>query len=212
VIDVRLGPRYDQLSAWPSPEQLCLPEQLMLPVVVSEGRPPTTPLPAGIEPVEPPDAPAAIDCVSEVLAEVSRKLGVSGLRVRWYRSVPTPTGEMPYGQIQGFIVNGHRAVWLNVGYRDPLELARTVAHEVVHQWQYVRRGPCLDELECSEREGEARRREKVLVPKGRFRTPRGKKRDAWFEPARRRYRAKRVARSAAQPMDIAAKAVASVLR
>jgi hypothetical protein len=212
VIDPSTGLLYEQLPAWPDPRRLCLPEQLMLPIAVPEHRLMDTNAPAGVEPVEPPDAPAAIACVDEVLAEVRKELGVSELRVRWYHPSPVPDGEKSYLFVLGFIQPGSRAIWLNVGYASPHDLARTVAHEVVHQWQDIRRGPDLDALEFDEREGEAQRRAEVLVPKGRFRTPRGKKRDAWFEPARRRTRAKNVAEPVAHPPAIAADAVASVLR
>lgn len=199
----------EQLPAFPGPEQLCLPEQLMLPLAISEHRMTHTYVPVGVEVVEPPDAPAAIACVKEVLAEVSEELGVSELRVRWYRPTPVTDIADSYEYVRGFILPGRRTVWLGVTYRSPNDLARTVAHEVVHQWQDIRRGSTIDDLERREREGEAQRRAELLVPSGRFKTPRGKKRDAWFEPARRRYRAKNGTRSAAQPPDIAAEALAS---
>ena len=76
-------------------------------------------------------------------------------------------------------------VWLNVDYRTPEDLARTVAHEVVHHWQCMTRGECLDDLEHDEREREAECRADVLIPEGSIRLPSGTERDAWFEPARR---------------------------
>ena len=142
----------------------------------------------------------------------ARSWECSGLRVHWYRPMPVADIAKSYEYVRGFILPGRRTVWLSVGYRSPNDLAQTVAHEVVHQWQDIRRGPTIDELEHTEREGEAQRRAEALVPKGRFRTPRGKKRDAWFEPARRRYRRRDTVKPLRRPVDTPAEAVASVLR
>ena len=176
-----------QLAAWPGPEQLSLPEQLGLPGFVRGEWHDDDPVPLGIEPVEPPDAPAALDCVATVVTDASHRLEVSSPRVRWFRPRPVQEPVRSYSQVLGVVLPWQRAIWLNIGYGSPQSLATTTAHEVVHHWQLLRRGRWLDDLEFDEREAEAQRRAAVLVPKGTYRTPRGRKGDAWFEPARRRY-------------------------
>ena len=69
--------------AFPGPEQLCLPEQLTLPVAPAERGSVTDAVPSGVEPVEPPDAPAALECIARVLIESCAALGVTTSRVRW---------------------------------------------------------------------------------------------------------------------------------
>jgi Zn-dependent peptidase ImmA (M78 family) len=96
-----------------------------------------------------------------------------------------------------------------VDFVSAQSLATTVAHEVVHYWQDHRRGRCFDAEEHSMRERETRRRANLLVPKGTYRTPRGRKQDAWFEPAPRRYPMRDAAEPLPQPVDIAAEALAS---
>jgi hypothetical protein len=140
-----------------------------------------------IEPVDAPNAPAALACVETVLEDVARALDVPVPGLRWYRAWPSPGGKTRPTNTSGFVVHGEPVVWLSVAYSRPQALAVTAAHELVHYWQDQRSGRCVDAMEHREREGEARRRANVLVPKGTFRTPRGKKLDAWFEPARRRY-------------------------
>ena len=178
---------FEQLAAFPGPKQLCLPEQLTLPLVPAERGSVPDDVPSGVEPVEPPDAPAALGCVARVLTETSAALGVTTPRVRWYRPAAGHRifDEGSYGWVRGFHNHGERVIWLNVRYPSAQELATTVAHEVVHYWQDQRRGRCLDEVEHAEREREARRRAHLLVPKGAFPTPRGRKRDAWYAGARR---------------------------
>ena len=73
-----------QLIMWPGPEQLHLPDQLALP---DSMQPLDDRVPAGAKPVQPPDAPAAIECVARVLAETCAVLGVSVPRVRWFRAI-----------------------------------------------------------------------------------------------------------------------------
>jgi hypothetical protein len=177
----------EQLPVFPGPEQLCLPEQLTLPVAPAERGSVPDAVPSGVEPVEPPDAPAALECVARVLTESCAALDVTTPRVRWYRPAGGPGifDEGSYWWVRGFHYPGERVIWLHVGYASAQDLATTVAHEVVHYWQDRRRGRYLDEVEHAEREREARRRAHLLVPKGTFPTPRGRKRDAWFTPARR---------------------------
>ena len=86
------------------------------------------------------------------------------------------------------VTPGARAIWLNVDYRSPEGLVQTVAHEAVHYWQDRTRRRLGDDLEHRDREREAQLRARLLVPKGSVRIPRGRARDAWYEPARRRYR------------------------
>jgi hypothetical protein len=93
-----------------------------------------------------------------------------------------------YEWTRGFHRYGERTIWLSVSYETPEGLARTVAHEAVHYWQDRTRRSLGDEMEQRDREPEAQQRSLLLVPKGSIRTPRGRARDAWFEPARRRYR------------------------
>jgi hypothetical protein len=177
----------EQLAAFPGPEQLCLPKQLTLPVVPAERGSVPDAVPSGADPVEPPDAPAALECVARVLTETCAALGVTTPRVRWYRPAGGPGifDEGSYWWVRGFHNHGERVIWLHVGYASAQELATAVAHEVVHYWQDARPGRCLDVVEHAEREREARRRARLLVPKGTFPTPRGRKRDAWFAGARR---------------------------
>jgi len=181
VTDPYLGLPYEQLPAWPEPHQLCLPEQLALPE-------PGGHVPRGVELVDALDAPAALGCVEEVLAQASRTFGIPIPVVHWFRPVLVFDAEGSYERLNGFVEHGSLVVWLNVDYQTPQGLAVTTAHEAVHYWQNYRRGTCLDDVEHAEREGEAQRRADLLVPKGTYSTPRGKKRDTWFEPARRRYR------------------------
>ena len=176
---------FEQLAAWPGAKQLCLPERLGLPGSVRGQRDDDVAL--GIEPVEPPDAPAALDCVATVVTDASHRLEVSSPRVRWFRPRPVQEPVRSYSQVLGVVLPWQRAIWLNIVYSSPQSLATTTAHEVVHHWQLLRRGRWLDDLEFEEREAEAQRRADVLVPRGTYRTPRGRKRDAWFEPERRRY-------------------------
>lgn len=174
-----------QACLWPTPVQLCLPEQLMLPESPSEPLRPQPYVPAGVDPVEPPDAHAALECVARILRTTSAVLRVPEPRVRWYRALPVQGGAESYEWMRGFHWPGQSDIWINVVYATPEELARTVAHEVIHYWQDRSRWRCLDDLEHREREGEAERRAQTIVPTGTIRMPRGKKRDAWFEPARR---------------------------
>jgi len=141
-----------------------------------------------IEPVDAPDAPAALACVESVVEGATRTLGVPVPEVEWYRLWRYPSGKTAPMNATGFHLHGKPVIWLSVGYRTPQRLAVTTAHEVVHYWQDHRRGRCLDAVEHQEREGEARRRSRLLVPDGTYRTPRGKKLDAWFDPPRRRRR------------------------
>jgi hypothetical protein len=212
VIEFPFEPRSEQLLAWPVAKQLCLPEQLALLVPPPDRPPDPDDVPRGVELLEPPDARAALECVRTVLTEAANTLRTPVPRVNWFRPIEGPDTEGQYELLNGFVRHGGRVVWLYVGYRSPQRLAVTTAHEAVHYWQNYRRGPCLDDVEHSEREGEAQRRADLLVPKGTYRTPRGKKRDPWFEPARRRYRAENVTPSAVDPLDIAAEAVTSGLR
>jgi hypothetical protein len=178
--------RVEQTLLFPGPEQLCLAEQLTLLDPAELGGHGDV-VPKGIMPVAPPDAPAALRCVEQVVADASARLAVATPRIGWFRPVPVPDGEESYEHVRGMVFGGQRTIWLTVRYRSPQQLARTAAHEVVHRWQFVRRGSAIDDLEHEEREREAQRRAEVLVPKGMFPTPRGRKRDAWFEPSRRRY-------------------------
>jgi len=172
---------------WPGPEQLCLSEQLMLPVGAVRPPTPQPRVPAGVEPVEPPDAPAALECVTRVVAETSAALGVPEPEVRWFEPRLVGDGKESYLWVLGFHTFGESVIWLSVDYATPEGLARTVAHEMTHYWQSEARRPCVDELEGSERESEAQRRAKAIVPDRSVRTPRGRKRDLWFGPERRRY-------------------------
>jgi len=141
-----------------------------------------------VEPVDAPDAPAALACVETVLGRAARTLSVPVPEVQWYRTWPYPSGKTMPKHPTGFYRQGRPVIWLSVAYDTPQGLAVTAAHEVVHHWQDYRRGRSLDAVEHQEREGEARRRSRLLVPDGAYRTPRGKKLDAWFDPSRRRRR------------------------
>jgi hypothetical protein len=185
VIQPSVGPADPQLPLWPKP--LSLPEQLLLPEPIPQGRAEGDDGPLQVSELEPPEAPAALECVANVLVEVCATLRVTVPRVRWYEALPGMDPEDSWEGTLGFVRFGESVVWLCVDYVSPQGLASTVAHEAVHYWQGHRRGRCLDGVEHAEREGEARRRADLMVPKGTYRTPRGKKRDRWFEPARRRY-------------------------
>jgi hypothetical protein len=143
------------------------------------------PLPAGIVPVEPPDAPAALECVERVLADTCAALGVRIPPIRWFRSGRGPAGDS-HMVLMGMYVFPAGIVWLNAAYRTPEALARTAAHEGVHHWQRTTRGDCVDDLEHEWREREAQHRARAIVPVGSIGMPRGKRRDAWYEQARRR--------------------------
>jgi hypothetical protein len=149
----------------------------------SAGANETLRVPMGVELLAPPDAPAAIDCVDEVIDLAAGTYGIAKPPVRWFR--PAPWVSDDYVGIRGFVFYGWPEVWLSVEYSTPNGLARTVAHEVTHRWQDVRRGPAFDDMEFHDREHEAQRRAKRLIPNGTYRTPRGRRRDAWFPGDRR---------------------------
>ena len=143
-------------------------------------------VPEGVMPVLPPDAPAALFCVEVVLADVVQSLGVPTPDVRWFTQARAQPGESRR-RLLGFHYSGEPVIWLNVRFRTPQGLARTVAHEAVHYWQVVRRGWAQSEVERDAQETEAQRLSAHFVPKGTSRRPRGPAGDLWREPASRRH-------------------------
>lgn len=149
--------------------------------------------PSGVVPLDPPDASAALHCVKTVLVRAVRTLGGPVPQVRWFR--PAEGGEYEPDE-DGLAVDGYPppsgiyedrsgVIWLNVGYEAPYWLANSVAHEAVHHWQDVLRGPSIGAEDYQRREMQAIDLSEELVPPGSIPKPRGKEVDAWYEPARR---------------------------
>ena len=139
--------------------------------------------PPGVVPAAPPHASAAFSCVEALVSALSARFEMPEPRVRWYVQPPSTLE-----RTTGTVIHGEDVIWLNTDYRSPQELARTVAHELVHRRQDFTRGPCQDADEHGIRESEAQGLAGRLVPRGAYPTPRGRALNLWFDPASPRYR------------------------
>lgn len=139
--------------------------------------------PRGVVPAEPPHASAAISCVEVLVSTLSARFEMPKPRVRWYVQPPSALD-----RTKGEINHGEGLIWLNTGYSSPQDLARTVAHELVHRWQDFTRGRCQDADEHGTRESEAQGLARRLVPRGAYPTPRGRALNLWFDPSSPMYR------------------------
>ena len=107
-----------------------------------------------IEPMEPPDAPAASRCVRHMLARLDRILGGPPPRVAWFRHSAEASQRCGF-VLAGFYIDGESVIWVNYDYPSPFRLADTVAHEYIHYWRWQQGMGCehedlVDDDPCEE--------------------------------------------------------------